>query len=71
MEIKTKYNVGDKLWTVKNCKAYEFEVDRIYVSIGKEEKPSVTYYPKDGIISSDSYTEQNCYKSREDLINGL
>ena len=71
MEIKTKYNVGDKLWTVKNCKAYEFEVDRIYVSVGKEGKPSVTYYPKDGIISSDSYTEQNCYKSREDLINGL
>lgn len=71
MEIKTKYNVGDKLWTVKNCKAYEFEVDRIYVCIGKEGQPSVTYYPKDGIMSSDSYTEQNCYKSREDLINGL
>lgn len=71
MEIKTKYNVGDKLWTIKDFRAYEFEVDRINVYINKEGKTDVSYYPERDIISSDSYSEQNCYQSREDLINGI
>lgn len=44
MEIKTKYNVDDKLWTIKDCKAYEFEVER--VSIYADGKGiDVEYYP--------------------------
>ena len=71
MEIKTRYHVGDKLWTVKNCKAYEFEVERITVYVNKEGRADVSYYPKEAIISTDSHSEQNCYKSKDDLINGL
>lgn len=30
MEIKTKFAIGDKLWTVNGCKAVQFEVVCIF-----------------------------------------
>lgn len=70
MEIKTKFAIGDKVWTIKNCKAVEFEVCSI--SINK----SATLYPatritycgayKDGKITT--ATEPECFASKEELI---
>lgn len=70
MDITTKFNVGDKLWTIKDCKAYEFEVDRIRIYANKT-NTDVYYYPKCDVMSSESYKEDNCYSSKEELIKAL
>ena len=70
MDITTKFNVGDKLWTIKDCKTYEFEVGLINI-YANNLKTDVYYYPKGDIMSSESFKEDNCYPSKEDLIKAL
>ena len=70
MEIKTKYNVGDKLWTIKDCKAYEFEVEIISVYVNSE-SIDVKYYQKGNILSTDSHEEKNCFSTKTELIDAL
>jgi hypothetical protein len=70
MDIKTKFNVGDKLWTIKDFKAYEFEVGRISIYADKQ-NADVNYYPKGDFMSTDSYKEINCYSTKEELISTL
>lgn len=70
MNITTKFNVGDKLWTIKDCKAYEFEVDRISI-YANNLKTDVYYYPKCDNMLSESHNEDNCYSSKEELIKAL
>lgn len=70
MEIKTKFSIGDKVWTIKVCKALEFEVCSISIS------KSTTLYPanritycgeyKDGKITTAE--ESECFATREELI---
>lgn len=70
MDIKTKFAIGDKVWTIKDCKAVEFEVCSI--SINK----SATLYPanritycgeyKDGKITTAE--EAECFATKEELL---
>lgn len=70
MEIKTKYNVGNKLWTIKDCKAIEFEVESLLINVNKD-KNSISYYPKKDMFSSENYEENICFSSKEELIKAL
>lgn len=70
MEIKTKFAIGDKVWTIKGCKAVEFEVCSISINT------PVTLYPahlitycgeyKDGNITT--ATEPECFATKEELL---
>lgn len=70
MEIKTKYNVGDKLWTIKDCKAIEFEVGSLLINVNKDKK-RISYYPKADVFSTENYEEDICFSSKEELIKAL
>lgn len=70
MEIKTKYNVGDKLWTIKDCKAIEFEVGSLLINVNNDKK-RISYYPKTDVFSTENYEEDICFSSKEELIKAL
>lgn len=59
-----KHNLGDKLWTVKDCKAIEGTVEEIVIK-----KDSVTYH-----ITGDFYAireESQVFTSKKQLIEQL
>lgn len=70
MGIKTKFTFGDKVWTIKGCKAVEFEVSSISINLPKTLLPIIyiTYCGacKDGNITT--ATEPECFASKEELI---
>lgn len=59
MEIKTKFAIGDKVWTIKNCKAAEFEVEAITLF------GTVIFYGSDRYEMID---EAICFATKEELI---
>lgn len=59
MEIKTKFNFGDKVWTISQCKAAQFTIGFIGVY--------------DGVIvyGSDKYNlipESECFATKDKLL---
>ena len=70
MEIKTKFDIGDKAWTLSRNKAVEFEVCSISISRSKTPLP-VTYITycgasRDGKVIT--AIESECFASKEALI---
>lgn len=59
MEIKTKFALGGKVWTIKNCKAVEFEINYIVVS-----RDEVRY----GDGQYNTSLECECFATKEELI---
>lgn len=59
MEIKTKFRVGDKAWTIKDCKAVEFEINYIVVS-----RNEVRY----GDGQYNTTLECECFATKEELL---
>lgn len=59
MEIKTKFAIGDKVWTIKNCKAVEFEVVVITLF------GTVIFYGSDRYEMID---EAMCFATKEELL---
>ena len=70
MEIKTKFNVGDKVVTIdpESLKIKEFEVSSISTSTSNDGKTAVYLYPKDGTIYN-SVNEDKCFPDHESLID--
>lgn len=66
MEIKTKYNVGDTLYTIEHFKIIKFEVARIYV-FTYENGVNIFYSSKNYI----DHNEKECFKTEDELINKL
>ena len=68
MTIKTKFNEGDKVFTIdtNTLKVKEFEVGRIstYTCNGKT---YVTLYPK-GENTSTGYNEEKCFSTQAELV---
>lgn len=61
MEIKTKFNLGDKVWTLKNFKATEIEVSGYEInSVGELRVRDVGFY---------LHNEDACFPSKEELVN--
>lgn len=58
MEIKTKFNLGDKVWRIHNSKAVSFEIGCILYD-------GATYY---GETRYDTTIESECFPTKEALI---
>ncbi len=65
MEIKSKYNVGDIIFTIDGFKIVRFEVKS--VSVLADENGVSVYYNRNG--SYHSYPEKECFDSENSLIN--
>lgn len=67
MGIKTKFTFGDKVWTIKDCKAKEYSVYSIHIY-----KSGTIYSLDDGKTRSlESVAEEQCFASREELIKHI
>ena len=69
MDIKTKFNVGDKIYTVVNCAIKELIVNRICIFVYKD-RTNISY-ECDGDFRNFSVTEENAFPSREALLYNL
>jgi hypothetical protein len=63
MEIKTKFNIGDTLFTIENMRITSFEVEAVSVLMMKE-NAIVSYYS--GVVS---HLETECFPTKETLID--
>ena len=72
MDIKTKFSVGDNVFTVdtKTIKLKKFEVGRIAVSV-TEGKTIVILYEKDASAYDSGYSEDKCFATEGDLVRHL
>lgn len=70
MEIKTKFNVGDKVYTIdpKTLKIREIEVGGIYVYADGTEN-LIKYRAKGDSPFGDSYNESVCFATRQLLLD--
>ena len=59
MEIKTKFNLGDKIWAVINSKATEIEVTAISITAN-----GISY----GDSQYNMHRESECFFSKPELI---
>lgn len=71
MNITTKYNIWDTVWTVKDNKAYNFKIWYIQIN-SNEDKNIVNYYESNPYVTdTKNYREEDFVWSREELINLL
>ncbi|MBA7489039.1 MAG: hypothetical protein HG422_08465 [Prevotella sp.] len=63
MEIKTKFNIGDTLFTIENMRITSFEIDTVGVFMTKK-NVTVNYYS--GVIP---HKETECFPTKEALID--
>lgn len=71
MEIRTRFDIGDKVWTLSHNKAVEFEVCSISISRSKTLLP-ITYITYCGAFNDGKITtapESDCFASKEELID--
>lgn len=60
MEIKTKFKIGDKVWTIYKFKATEIEVSAMTVDVnGVWIRGKQDYTP---------FHEDNCFATKDELI---
>lgn len=62
MEIKTKFNIGDTVWTIRNCNLESFDVS--YIGFDG----NTTYY---GRNVYDMLPESQCFPTKEAVIHHL
>lgn len=72
MTIKTKYNIGDRVWVINRLdKAAAIEIATIGVSVSSAKEGTqhiiVTYSDDFGF----TFSEDRCFLSKEDLLNSL
>lgn len=68
--ITTKFNVGDKAFTIdkKTMKIKEFEVDMISIYLQSDGKPDIMYKASDAGILDDSIREDKCFATKHELL---
>ena len=66
MRIETKYNLGEEVWTIDNCKAIKFTIISIHPSID-ESGIYISYWEK----GAKMHDEEHCYPTKESLIASL
>lgn len=64
MEFKTKFNIGDKVFTIKEMRIFHFVIKSVSV-YNSEMGTRISY--SDGTFYF--YEEQNCFRSEEELLN--
>lgn len=76
MEIKTKYNVGDKVWVmpclvVDGIKAIELEIESIQISAFKDKSPQIMYDLKTGVgtQNKECFKVDEVFDTLDDLVS--
>lgn len=70
MKIETKYDIGDKVWFDVNFKPNFGEIQRIEIVVFEDKGYMPRYLIKhDGSITREF--ENNVYRTKEGLLNGL
>lgn len=59
MEIKTKFAIGDGVWTIRKCKAVSFEIGCVMYD------ESGVYY---GVYAYELTPESQCFATKEELL---
>ena len=70
MDITTKFSIGDELFAIdkKTAKAVKFKVGRIFVHVTKEGTPKVEYFGEGTSILDETYKEDVCFATIDELI---
>lgn len=68
MEIKTKFNVGDKVFYMRDNRVQSGEVRGIHVFIHRSEANIIVYLP---FGDKRGYTEDVLFESKEELLKSL
>ena len=68
MDFKTKFNIGDEVFTIdtRTLQIKKFKVARIAVSM-TESSQSASLYPDTSYLS-DSYEDDKCFPSQDELL---
>lgn len=69
MNIKTKFNVGDHIFTINDCEVKEIVVDKIVVFVDNDGEH--IHYHEGGLLTGTQVDERNAYASREELIRKI
>lgn len=67
MEIKTKYNLNDKIWVMRDNEPTQIIIDSIEVFISKH-FPRIIYYIND---FDEGYSEKQVFSTKEELLKSL
>lgn len=68
MNIKTKFNIGDTVYTVIDCAIVDYEVGKIFIFVYEGKEPSISYQSKDCSLD---INESFLFSSKEELIHHL
>ena len=70
MDITTKFSIGDELFAIdkKTAKAVKFKVGRIFVHVTQKGTPKVEYWREEASVLDESYREDVCFKTIDELI---
>jgi len=71
MNIQTKFNVGDKAFTIDKLtmKVKAFEIGSMSVYVSKTGKTSVNYRASGNDYTGDSYDEEFCFPNEAELLS--
>ena len=70
MKIITKFNVGDKVYTLdkNSMKLKEFEIETVIVTATAADQARISYYMMCDNCHTESYDEKVCFASKDDLL---
>lgn len=70
MNITTKFSIGDDLFAIdkKTAKAVKFKVGRIFVHVTQKGTPKVEYWREEASVLDESYREDVCFATIDELI---
>lgn len=70
MNITTKFSIGDELFAIdkKTAKAVKFKVGRIFVHVTQKGTPKVEYWREEASVLDESYREDVCFATIDELI---
>ena len=69
MNIKTKFNVGDHIFTIKDCEVKEIVVDKVVILADKDVEQ--IHYHEGKLLTGTHVNERNAYSSREELVRKI
>ena len=77
MKIETKFDIGKKVWIMKDNKCYSFSINDINVKLSRCPTCDIgNYYKINQIVEykgyeTDWYNENELFATKEDLIKSL
>ena len=71
MEIKTKYNIGDKVYAIHEGKIRDFIVYRVFITAHGDYTPSISYAPYHHDEFNRLFDECEVFPTKEELLKSL